>query len=80
MNRNESAEPTSVSKDAALPTGTAWRVAQALSTLGFLGTLALIAAAPATMPPWAWLVVVALWLVPGAWMIWDSWRSRHQRQ
>lgn len=56
--------------------GTSWRVAQFLSTMGFVGLFALIAVNPAGTALWAWLVVSAAWLVPGGWMIWTSWRSR----
>lgn len=76
MNRNEQAERKSVSKDAPTRTGPAWRIAQAASTFGFVGLFALIAMSPATTALWTWLVVVALWLVPGGWMVWVSWRFR----
>jgi hypothetical protein len=76
MNRNEQAEPKSISRDAPPLTGTAWRMAQAASMLGFVGLFALIVMPPATTALWTWLAVVALWLVPGGWIVWVSWRFR----
>lgn len=55
---------------------TAWRAARAASTLGFLRLFALLATARTTTAAWLWLFVAALWLLPGAWMIWVSWRTR----
>jgi hypothetical protein len=79
MRTDEPIERESSSTDAALPEGAAWRTAQAASTLGFLWLVAILAAARTTTAAWIWLLVAALWLVPGGWMIWVSWRARRSR-
>lgn len=76
MNRNEL--DSKAADDAAGP-GVARRIAQAASTLGFVGLFALIAAGPGTAAPRTCLAATALWLVPGVWMAWTSWQSRRRR-
>lgn len=75
MSTDEPMEGESSSADTALPEGAAWRSAQAASTLGFLWLVALLATARTTTAAWLWLLVAALWLLPGAWMIRVSWRT-----
>jgi hypothetical protein len=79
MRTDEPIERKSSSTEAALPEGAAWRGAQVASTLGFLWLVALLATARTTTAAWIWLLLAALWLVPGGWMIWVSWRTRRSR-